>query len=94
LCRFRRGCSDAPAHVESINIPTPDLKAHLFSPDFFNLAECPTVTFRSTQIRIADDGTAEVDGDLTIRGITKPVTATGTVAEGVGLDLEATVDCP
>ena len=34
------------------------------------------VTFRSTDIRLAEDATAEIDGDLTIRGVTKPVRQT------------------
>jgi polyisoprenoid-binding protein YceI len=88
------------AQVESINVPIADLKGHLLSPEFFNAAEAPTVTFRSTEFRVADDGSAEVDGELTIRGITKPVIAKGTFAQGigmagaevVGLDLEAAVD--
>jgi polyisoprenoid-binding protein YceI len=88
------------AKVESIKTAIPDLHAHLLSPEFFNAAETPTVTFRSTGIRIAEDGSAEVDGDLTIRGITHPVTAKGafgtgiglTGAEVVGFDLEATID--
>jgi polyisoprenoid-binding protein YceI len=88
------------AQVESINVPIADLKGHLLSPEFFNAAESPTVTFRSTDIRIDDDGTAEVDGELTLRGLTKPVTAKGTFAQGVGisgaevvgLDLEAAID--
>jgi polyisoprenoid-binding protein YceI len=88
------------AQVESIKTAIPDLKGHLVSADFFNASETPTVSFRSTEIRIAEDGSAEVDGDLTIRGVTKPVTANGTFATGVGLsgaevvglDLEVTID--
>ena len=88
------------AQVESIKTAIPDLKSHLLSADFFNAAETPTVTFRSTDIRIAEDGSAEVDGALTIRGVTRPVTATGSFAAGVGLsgsevvglDLEAAID--
>jgi polyisoprenoid-binding protein YceI len=88
------------AQVESINVPIADLKSHLLSPEFFNAAESPTVTFRSTETRIDDDGTAEIDGELTLRGLTKPVTARGTFAQGVGisgaevvgLDLEAAID--
>jgi len=88
------------AQVDSVKSAIPDLKAHLLSADFFNAAETPTVEFRSAEIRIAEDGTAEVDGELTIRGVTKPVTAKGTFASGsniggsdvVGFDLEATVD--
>ena len=90
------------AQVDSVKTAIPDLKAHLLAPDFFNAAETPTVEFRSTDIRIADgrDGEVEVDGELTIRGVTEPVTATGTMAYGVGLsgsevvglDLEAKID--
>jgi polyisoprenoid-binding protein YceI len=88
------------AQVESVKTAIPDLKGHLLSPEFFNAAETPTVEFRSNDIRIADDGSVEVEGELTIRGITKPVTAKGSFAAGVGisgaevvgLDLEATID--
>jgi polyisoprenoid-binding protein YceI len=88
------------AQVESLKTAIPDLKGHLLSPEFFNAAETPTIEFRSTDIRVAQDGSAEVDGELTIRGTTKPVTAKGTFAAGsniagadvVGFSLEATVD--
>lgn len=88
------------AWVESVQTAIPQLKAHLVSPDFFNAAETPTITFRSTDIRVADDGTAEVDGEQTIRDVTNQVTATGNIAHGeslrggevVGFDLDATID--
>jgi polyisoprenoid-binding protein YceI len=94
------GVLTGTAQVDSIKTAIPDLKAHLLSPEFFNAEEAPTVTFRSTEIRPAHDGSVEVDGELTIRGVTKQVTATGTIASGVGisgaevigLDLEASVD--
>jgi len=52
------------------------LKAHLQTPDFFDTAQFPTATFVATSIVVdADDATeAEVTGDLTIRGVTRPVT--------------------
>jgi polyisoprenoid-binding protein YceI len=88
------------AQVDSVKTAIPQLKDHLVSPEFFNVAEAPTITFRSTDIRVAEDGSAELDGELTIRGTTKPVTATGTFgtgqnmmgAEVVGLDLSTTID--
>lgn len=97
---FEDGVLVGTAQVESINVPIADLKGHLLSPEFFNAAETPTVAFRSTDVAVADDGSAEVEGELTIRGITKPVTARGTFAHGVGisgaeivgLDLEAAID--
>lgn len=54
---------------------------HLKGPDFFNTVEFPAMTFKSTSFKKKDDGNYEVTGDLTIHGVTKPVTAT---AELVG----------
>ena len=39
-----------------------------------NAAQFPTMTFRSTAVRVTGERTAEVDGDLTIKGTTRPVT--------------------
>lgn len=88
------------AQVESITTAVDDLKGHLLSPEFFDAARTPTIEFRSSQIRLANDGQVEVDGNLTIRGVSRPVTATGSCAHGtgvsgaevVGFDLEATID--
>jgi polyisoprenoid-binding protein YceI len=100
--KLEDGVLTGTAQVESVKTAIPDLKSHLLSPDFFNAEQTPTVTFRSTDIRIADgrDGEVVLDGELTIRGITNPVTATGTIAYGTGLsgaqvvgfDLEAKID--
>lgn len=88
------------ALVESVTTPIPQLKDHLLSSEFFDAAEAPTIAFRSTDIAVAQDGSVEVAGELTIRGVTELVTATGTLATGqnmsgadvVGLELETTVD--
>jgi polyisoprenoid-binding protein YceI len=48
--------------------------AHLRSADFFDAEHYPNITFRSTRIVPAGTGAFAVSGDLTIRGITKPVT--------------------
>ena len=97
---LRDGVLTGSVQVDSVKTPIPQLKDHLLSPEFFNAAETPTVTFRSTDIRLGEDGSAEVDGELSIRGVTKPVIAKGTYGRGTGLrggevvgfDLEAAVD--
>lgn len=50
---------------------------HLKSADFFETDEHPVMTFRSTAIRHTGGSSFELDGDLTIRDITKPITLTG-----------------
>jgi len=47
---------------------------HLRSADFFDVENHPELTFRSTTVRSLGDGMYEVDGDLTMRGVTQPVT--------------------
>jgi polyisoprenoid-binding protein YceI len=97
---YEDGVLTGSAQVDSLAIDLPDLKGHLLSEEFFNAEVTPTVTFRSTAIRVAEDGTAEVDGDLTIKGTTKPVTAKGTYAQGpnlmgsevIAFELEAVID--
>jgi polyisoprenoid-binding protein YceI len=49
---------------------------HLKSPDFFNVEKYPTMTFESTGIKEVGDDEYELTGDLTLHGITKPVTVT------------------
>lgn len=98
--KLEDGVLTGAAQVESVKTVIPDLKQHLLSPDFFNASETSTVEFRSTDIRIVGGGDLEVDGELTIRGITNPVTAKGRIAHGqnltgaevVGFDLEAEID--
>jgi polyisoprenoid-binding protein YceI len=47
---------------------------HLRSPDFFNAAEFPSMTFESTAIAKTGDKTAKITGNLTLLGVSKPVT--------------------
>ena len=97
---LKDGVLTGVAKVASVKTAIPQLHGHLQAPDFFDAENNPEITFTSTAIRIAADGGVEVDGDLTIRGVTKPVTATGTYGAGVnmhggevvGFDLSTTVD--
>lgn len=64
---------EASVDVASVDTNDENRDAHLRSADFFDAENFPTMEFRSTGAR-AVDGDLFVDGDLTIRGITKPVT--------------------
>jgi polyisoprenoid-binding protein YceI len=48
---------------------------HLRNPDFFNARQFPKITFKSTRVRKLNDTTVEVQGNLTMRGVTRPITA-------------------
>lgn len=48
---------------------------HLRAPDYFNAKQFPTLSFKSTKVKATDAG-YEVTGDLTLHGVTKPVTLT------------------
>jgi len=50
------------------------LDEHLRSPDFFDIAKFATATFTSTKVEKAGENSLKVTGDLTVHGVTKPVT--------------------
>jgi len=65
---------EAVIDVASIDTRVADRDNHLRSPDFFDVAKYPTITFRSTKVEAAGSGKLKVTGDLTMHGVTKPVT--------------------
>ena len=73
------GRLEGAAKVESISIRTPEqFRAHVLGGEFFDAEKHPDVTFTSSALELGEDGTATVAGELTIKGITRPVQATGT----------------
>ena len=77
--RLVDGRLEGTAPVDSISITTPEMfRAHVLSAEFFDAEAHPEVSFVSTALDVQEDGSARASGDLTIRGVTHPVHATGT----------------
>lgn len=82
----------ASLHIEisaaSINTANADRDGHLQSPDFFDAANFPKLTFASTSIKDAGADKVIVEGNLTIKNVTKPLTIefeyTGTATDPYG----------
>lgn len=74
----KTGSADISIDVKSVNTGVAKLNDHLKSDDFFDAEKFPTITFKSHNFKFDGDRLAAVDGDLTIKGITKPVTLTVT----------------
>lgn len=65
---------NATIEAASINTGVGDRDNHLRSADFLDVENYPTITFKSTNVKVTGDDSADVTGDLTIRGVTRPVT--------------------
>ena len=68
--------SSVKAEIDAASISTKNEKrdGHLKSEDFFFVEKYPTLTFTSTKVTAGEGGKLVVQGDLTMRGVTKPVT--------------------
>lgn len=66
---------EAEIDINTVNTNEPKRDGHLKSPDFFDAEKFPTMTFKSTKVYKAG-GVTKVDGNLTLHGVTKPVTLT------------------
>jgi polyisoprenoid-binding protein YceI len=86
------GKLEGSAKVASVDVKDEQLTGHLQSPDFFDAERFPEITFRASDLE---------RGELTIKGVTRPVELTGTISEPnldpfgrerIGIRLEATVD--
>lgn len=63
----------------SVNSRVESFNGHLNGKNFFDTANFPAITFKSTSIKSTGESTFDVTGDLTIKGITKPVTLAATI---------------
>jgi polyisoprenoid-binding protein YceI len=94
------GVLTGSAQIGSVRVKDEALQQHLLSPEFFDAERHPVLTFASTEIRRNGDE-VEIDGNLTIKGITQPATLKGTItgpavdhfgATRVGLKLATAID--
>jgi polyisoprenoid-binding protein YceI len=94
---------EGAARVESISIANPpEFREHVVrGADFLDADNHPEIRFRSDRVDLREDGTARVEGELTMRGVSRPITATGTYERPVedpfglrraALELRAVVD--
>jgi polyisoprenoid-binding protein YceI len=68
-----RSSVELTIQAASVDTRNADRDAHLRSNDFFSMDEYPTITFTSTGVEVLGSETFQLDGDLTIKGVTKPV---------------------
>jgi polyisoprenoid-binding protein YceI len=89
------------AQVASVDVKDENLNGHLLSPDFFDAERFPEIAFRAGELHRHEDGTVHADGELTIKGVTRPIELTGRIGspnvdpfgrEKLGLTLRGSVD--
>ncbi|AKD02325.1 YceI family protein [Pontibacter korlensis] len=71
---FSDAVVELTAKTASIDTRVGDRDAHLKSPDFFNVEKYPTMDFKSTSVKKAGKNNFKLNGNLTLAGVTKPVT--------------------
>jgi len=96
------GALEGSAQVASVDVKDEQLSGHLQSPDFFDAERYPEISFRADELKLTDGGTVAGPGELTIKGVTKPVELQGRLAsapsvdpfgrERLGLTLETAID--
>ena len=70
----KTGSVDVTIDAASVNSGVAKLDDHLKGPDFFDVAKFPTITYKSRALKFDGDKLAAIDGDLTVHGVTRPVT--------------------
>jgi polyisoprenoid-binding protein YceI len=74
----KTGAVDIVIDTTTVNTGFADFNGHIQSEDFLDTAKFPKATFKSTKVVFAGDKPASIEGQLTIKGVTKPVTLTVT----------------
>jgi polyisoprenoid-binding protein YceI len=98
--RLEDGKLTGAARIATVTVKDENLEAHLLSPEFFDAENHPEIRFEASELR-RDGDRVEGNGEITIKGISRPVTLRGTTngpavdhfgKNRVGLKLETTVD--
>lgn len=78
------GATTLDATIDTTKLGTLNaaLDTHLKSPDFLDVAKFPQATFKATSVKSTGASTAEITGDLTLHGVTKPVTLQASFVQG------------
>lgn len=74
----KTGAVDVTIDATSVNTGYPLFNQHIQGEDFFDTAKYPTITYKSTKVNFDGDKPATIEGNLTVKGVTKPVTLTVT----------------
>jgi polyisoprenoid-binding protein YceI len=74
----KTGSVDITIDMKSVNTGFEDFNGHIQGEDFLDTAKFPTATFKSTKVVFEGDKPKSIEGQLTIKGVTKPVTLTVT----------------
>lgn len=72
----KTGSVDVTIDTTSVDTGYPLFNSHIQGEDFLNTAKYPTATFTSSKMNFDGDKIASIDGNLTLKGVTKPVTLT------------------
>jgi len=97
---------DAPrlegtVEVASIDTGDESRDGHLKAPDFFDADQYPQISFHSSATDATQDGAIRLSGEITVKGVTRPIELTGTIAENgqdpwgnerIGLEVEGKID--
>ena len=93
---------EGTAKVASVDVKDEQLSGHLQTPDFFDAERYPEIAFKATALNRLDGNRVEAKGELTIKGVSKPIVLTGEITdaptidpagrERLGLNLETSVD--
>jgi polyisoprenoid-binding protein YceI len=70
----KTGSVDVTIDATSISTDVQKLNEHLSSPDYFDVAKYPTITYKSNSLKFKGDKVVAITGDLTMHGVTRPVT--------------------